>query len=303
MDAATYSGGCTINIQDFARLTSAERLPYITTAASRLGLSELIIEKDYWVVWALWNLFSLSAAVGPFTFKGGTSLSKGFQAIERFSEDVDVSISRDTLGFGDDAYFYNTDSKQQAKRRVEEIREAVRRYTIQSILPNLRERIAQELGSEQQWGLEPGEPGSLRFQYPSNIRGTIGYIKPDVLIEFGHADTWPSHDVKIQPYLADAIDTFSGFIPIQTLDPQRTFWEKATLLHEIANREMTVSIPPRNSRHYYDIARLARNRIGADAIADTALLEAVVKFKNVFFCFNKGPLRSREARNLTPDVP
>ncbi len=79
MDAAIYSGGCTINIHDFARLSSAERLPYITTAASRLGLSELIIEKDYWVIGALWNLFSLSATMGPFTFKGGTSLSNALR--------------------------------------------------------------------------------------------------------------------------------------------------------------------------------------------------------------------------------
>ena len=137
--------------QDLAQLTLKGRSEYIVAAAANLGLSELVIEKDFWVVWLLEHLFALSPTLGPFTFKGGTSLSKGFNAIQRFSEDIDVSISRATLGFGDDAYFYEAPSAKEAKRRVEQIREKVRGYAADSLLPALRTQIGGKLRGE--WSL------------------------------------------------------------------------------------------------------------------------------------------------------
>jgi len=99
--------------QQLAYLTTPERAEYISAAAAESGFSEFIIEKDFWVVWLLEHLFAISPELGPFTFKGGTSLSKGFKAIQRFSEDIDVSISRTTLGFDDEAYFYNAPSPKE----------------------------------------------------------------------------------------------------------------------------------------------------------------------------------------------
>jgi hypothetical protein len=74
---------------------------------------------------------------------------------------------------------------------------------------------------------------------------------------------------------------------VRVLDPQRTFWEKATILHEIAHRNELIPFPLRYSRHYYDLARLDRTDIGASAVQNTALLEAVVRFKSVFFASNR----------------
>jgi len=128
------------------------------------------------------------------------------------------------------------------------------------------------------WSLESGDPGSLRFQYPTKQIGMIGYIKPDVLIEFGHADSWPATDVTISPYLVEALEAVTGSISVRILDPQRTFWEKATILHEIAYRDELIPFPLRYSRHYYDLARLDRTDIGTSAVENTALLEAVVRF-------------------------
>lgn len=241
-----------MTFQELAQLTMAERADYINAAAAESGFSAFIIEKDFWVVWLLEHLFALSPVIGPFTFKGGTSLSKGFNAIQRFSEDIDISISRATLGFGDDAYFYNAPSGNEAKRRIEQIREKVRSYTISSLLPAVRAKIAGALTGE--WALEEHEPGSLRFRYPTAQRGAMGYLRPDVLIEFGHADSWPAHDVTISPYVANALPAVTGAIDVRVLDPQRTFWEKATILHEIAHRDETVPFPDRYSRHYYDLS-------------------------------------------------
>jgi hypothetical protein len=269
--------------QDLARVRLGERSSYILAAADALGVSELIIEKDFWVVWILERLFSLSAKVGPLTFKGGTSLSKAFKAINRFSEDIDISISRATLGFPDDAYFYDAGSGNETKRRVLEVREKAHTFTKETIRPALRAVIAAELGSEEGWTLESEEPRSLRFQYPTTQHGQVGYVKPDVSIEFGHADRWPAFDVDIQPYVVDVLDAVTGRVRVNVLDPQRTFWEKATLLHEIAHRDESIRFPPRHSRHYYDLALLAGSSIGGAAIANTALLSAVAAFKSVFF--------------------
>jgi hypothetical protein len=270
-----------MKFQDIARLTPSDRSDYISAAATDLGLSELIVEKDFWVVWLLEHIFALSANLGPFTFKGGTSLSKGFNAIRRFSEDIDISISRSALGFPDDSYFYEAGTRNETQRRVERIREAVRGYMTEAIEPALRARIAAELSTG--WALNSDPSGGLRFQYPTAQRGSIGYVLPDVLLELGHADAWPAQDIDIRPYVVEAIESVTGSITVHVLDPRRTFWEKATILHELAHREEHVAFPPRYSRHYYDLVLLSPSDIAAEAIQDPGLLEAVANFKNVFF--------------------
>jgi len=270
-----------LRFQDIAHITTPERTDYISTAATNLGLSELIVEKDFWVVWLLEHIFALSVQLGPFTFKGGTSLSKGFKAIRRFSEDIDLSISRATLGFPDDSYFYAAGTRNETKERVKQIREAVRSYTADALEPALRARVAAEPLNG--WALSGDPSGGLRFQYPTAQRGSIGYVLPDVLLEFGHADAWPAHDIDIQPYVAEAIESVTGSVSVHVLDPRRTFWEKATILHELAHREEHVAFPPRYSRHYYDLALLSPSDIAAAAIQDPGLLEAVANFKDVFF--------------------
>jgi len=213
-----------MKFQDLALLVVDERSDYIRTASAESGLGELIVEKDFWVVWLLEELFALSPSLGPFTFKGGTSLSKGYHAIERFSEDIDISIDRATLGFPHDEYFYNAPSAKEAKHRVEQIRGAVRQYAVESLLPALRDQLTGKIQGA--WSLESGDPGSIRFHYPTTQTGAIGYIKPDVLIEFGHADSWPATDVTISSYLVEALEPVTGSITVRILDPQRTFWRK-----------------------------------------------------------------------------
>ena len=161
----------------------------------------------------------------------------------------------------------------------------VRQYAVESLLPALRDQLAGKIQGP--WSLESADPGSLRFQYPTKQIGTIGYINPDVLIEFGHADSWPATDVTISPYLVEVLESVTGSISAHVLDPQRTFWEKATILHEIAHRDALIPFPLRYSRHYYDLARLDRTEIGTSAVQDTPLLEAVVRFKSVFFSSNR----------------
>lgn len=272
-----------MTFNDLAKAQQRERANYVVAAAGKFGLSELIVEKDFWVVWILERLFEFSSILGPFTFKGGTSLSKGFRAIERFSEDVDISINRATLGFVNDDYFYDAASTNERKRRVRNIRETVHKYVEETIRPMLSSVIARELENDRTWTLESSEPGTIRFRYPGSEGNRAGYVRPDVLIEFGHADTWPAEDVTIRPYIAEAIESVSAAVKVRVLDPRRTFWEKATLVHEIANRDASLSFPKRNTRHYYDLAMLGRSAIGDAALQDVQLLATVVKFKETFF--------------------
>ena len=274
-----------MKFRELVRMTVAERSNYITVAATALGISELVVEKDLWVVWTLEQVFALSAEFGPFTFKGGTSLSKGFNAIQRFSEDIDISIRRATLGFPDDAYFYEALSGKEARCRVDQIRDTVRAYAIDRLMPALCDRIAGELRDG--WDLDVDNAGGLRFSYPTGQHGMLGYIRPDVVIEFGHADAWPARDIAIKPYVTEAISTVTGSVNVHVLDPHRTFWEKATILHEIAHRDETLPFPDRYSRHYYDLTRLGRSDIGESAIKNTDLLAAVARFKSVFFASNR----------------
>jgi hypothetical protein len=156
MDAATFAEDSSMNISEFARLSLRERDPYIVQTTESMGLSsEMVVEKDFWVVWLLDVLFSLSDELGPFTFKGGTSLSKGFNLIRRFSEDVDISIQRDRLGFPDDATFYEAPSRNALKREIETIR------TKETFFFRPRDRY------------DLAKPGTLKVIFPDSCRETF----------------------------------------------------------------------------------------------------------------------------------
>jgi len=138
-------------------------------------------------------------------------------------------------------------------------------------------------------GIDPADADrqSLLFTYPlgleENLYGLGNYIRPVVRLEFGcRGDVWPSERQPVQPYIADA---FPGLLAqptaeVHVLRPERTFWEKATLLHAAFH---SGKMQPRYSRHYYDLARLYRHQYGHSAITDFGLLASVVEHKKVFF--------------------
>jgi len=160
-------------VDEFARLPSDEQRPYFTEAAARQNLSSQILEKDFWVCWVLRRLFSLSEFKDHLTFKGGTSLSKVYKAIERFSEDVDVAIERKLLGFGDEHEPEAAGSRKERDRRIEQLREACQQAIAVRLQPQLREAIAASIGDAGEWELtlDSSNPDqqSLLFRYPSAL--------------------------------------------------------------------------------------------------------------------------------------
>jgi len=217
-------------------------------------------------------------------FKGGTSLSKVYGVIDRFSEDIDVTLDYRTLVAVPDPFDAQL-SKTQLRKLGEKLKAALRTHSHERIVPFLREAMLRSTGAE--GTVEVSDDGEkVRLHYPSALMERDAYITESVLLELGGRNiTEPNEEKEVRPYLADCgfelVDFESAAVDV--LSPARTFWEKATLAHAECNRNEVRANAHRLSRHWYDLAQLADHEIGRSALANRALLEDVVKHKQVFF--------------------
>ncbi len=133
-------------MDDVARLLLADRTDLFVATAGRRALTAAIIEKDFWVCWTLRRIFTLPDPPAGLLFKGGTSLSKVFRVIERFSEDVDLSFDRAGLGFGGESDPLNATSGKRRKQGLEALTEACQRAIQERLLPLLVAAFGEALG-------------------------------------------------------------------------------------------------------------------------------------------------------------
>ncbi|MBN2439064.1 MAG: nucleotidyl transferase AbiEii/AbiGii toxin family protein [Deltaproteobacteria bacterium] len=257
-----------------------------------MALSPQIVEKDFWVCWTLQKLFALPEMGRLLIFKGGTSLSKAYRLIERFSEDIDLSIDRAGLGFGDEGDDPEAMiSGKERRRRLDRLKEACQRRVAEELRPAMIEIVRTVLPDSADWSLTVDEDDhdrqTILFAYPAGIGGTpAAYIRSAVRIEFGaRSDHWPSEQVRIASYVAERFPTAfeTPAFDVKVLAAERTFWEKATLLHAEYHRPLGKGVPLRLSRHYYDTARLILAGVGEKAIDRPELLQRVVEHKKIFF--------------------
>jgi hypothetical protein len=248
------------------------------------------VEKDLWVCWTLRELFSLPHIGEHLTFKGGTSLSKAWKLIQRFSEDIDLVVDKEALGFGGEAAPDKAPSNKQRKARVEALMAASRHWVQCALQPALATRIAATLRDDSAWKLEVDpdmtDGQCLLLHYPSAFPNEPGYIKPVVKIELGaRSDDWPHSECPIQPYLAERFPQLmpEGPFPIRVLAAERTFWEKACLLHEETFRPHDKPRKLRMARHYYDLWCLLCAGVGERALANTVLFQRVAEHREIFF--------------------
>ena len=274
----------------FALLPAAERAIFFreTAARSQFG-SATIIEKDFWVCWVLQRIFSSQTLPGPL-FKGGTSLSKVYKVIERFSEDVDIVLDRHALGFTGDQDPSNIAGTNKRNRKLDELAGKCSE-TVQATVRDELQSSFRSILRDADWKLseDPADADrqSLLFAYPlglePNLYGLGAYIRPVVRLEFGcRGDVWPSEQRSIQPYIADVLPGLleQPAAEVHVLRPERTFWEKATLLHAVFH---SGKMARRLSRHHYDLSRLYRHDYGQAALKDIGLLASVVEHKKIFF--------------------
>lgn len=254
-----------------------------------------VVEKDFWVCWTLKRLFCLDGIGDTLLFKGGTSLSKVHGLIRRFSEDIDVSIHREFLGFSGagDPLHPGLSNKQRDKLK-NELSQAARSFIAGKIEPALRASIeaALPIDPTRPWSLVQDESDaddqSLAFIYPTThlTPSAAAYLRPAVKIEFGaRSDHWPAETKPVTPYVEDALpgSMEEPIVKVKTMEAIRTFWEKATILHQHAHLPEDKPFPARYSRHYTDLAVMIHAGVGDQAAGREDLLEAVVRHKIAFY--------------------
>jgi hypothetical protein len=267
----------------FLELPIDEQREILQTTATRLARSASVLEKDIWVCWALQALFSMPDA-HPMAFKGGTSLSKVYGVIDRFSEDVDITLDYRAFEKKFDPFAKGL-SRTKANQFSDRLKSYVREYANDFVVPYFNEAISR-LPTAGLHTVEIDDSGEkIWVTYPSAVESSGEYIRSQVLVELGGRNVIdPSETHTVFPYVAELTE---GLIyptsEVVVLSPERTFWEKATLMHVECNRGKLRENAERLSRHWYDLVMLAEHPAGKSAINNRGLFEDVVRHKKVFF--------------------
>ena len=259
-------------------LSPSDKKDLLETAAERSGRSPHLLEKDVWVVWILSALFR-SGLGSVLTFKGGTSLSKAYKVIDRFSENIDLTY--DIRCFIGDLSDERPHSASQAKKWTKTVRERLPQWIEADVLPLLSRAMSDE-GITAELSFEGNEKNSLLLSYAPMQIGT-GYVAPQIRLEFGARTTGePREAVFVECDLASLIPdiAFPEATPL-VLKMEQTFWEKVTATHVFCLQNQLRG--ERFSRHWYDIARLAQSARLEASLPAKEYGELVVAHKNMFF--------------------
>lgn len=268
---------------NIARLPSEDRRELFRNTSDKTGLQDAIIEKDFWVCYTLDYLFHRSPWKEALCFKGGTSLSKAFGAIQRFSEDIDLILDWRELGFKMmEPWDQRSNTKQDAFNKEANARAV--KFIKEKFLPTMKNDLFVELGSKIDLAIDASDGQTVLFSYPNLFihSSTLQLIR----LEIGALAAWtPAVSVGITSYAAEQYPTLfeQSSTAVLTVAPERTFWEKATILHHEANRPESLVMPSRYSRHYYDLYQLSRTTIKDFAKAQPEMLRKVVAFKRKFY--------------------
>ena len=283
------------DFDSFLSLSAQDRRDVFEATASRLDTLPTYVEKDFWVCLVLEMLYNRLPGQHPgLFFKGGTSLSKAFGLIERFSEDIDLVVNREDLGFDgerDPTIPSNNLSNKKRRDLFEALRAACSGYIRGDFRAALSQRVA-EVAEGCRIGLEEGDVDgqTLFIQYPTLYPNReIDYVVPRVKIEAGaRSALHPSSTCSLSPYIADELPDWPFDVGgINVIAPERTYWEKLLILHGLycgyRDKERLPADKDRISRHYYDVAMITATDLGGSALSDTDLLDAVREHNLIAF--------------------
>ncbi|GHT41241.1 nucleotidyltransferase [Bacteroidia bacterium] len=277
-------------MNNFLNLSKTEQVRYINEAVFSLNLPPEAIEKDIWVTAVLRALFELSYSE-HISFKGGTSLSKCWNVIERFSEDVDIAINREYFGFVGNTFTIKQISKN--------LRKAACKFCRNTLQYDLAKQLEQDGVSPNLFAVEMNitdvttiDPEKIFVNYKSLFAENQGdnaesYIKPVVVLEVnGRSMKEPLEKVTIQSFIDEVFaDRAFADTPfeIQAVAPERTFLEKICLLHEeFAKHDQEKIRVNRMSRHLYDIVRMLDTPIAAKALNNNELYKSIIAHRRMF---------------------
>lgn len=289
-------------MRNIAKINENDRKALFHNTAAKMGMTDAIVEKDFWVCYMLDYLFHRSAWKDNIAFKGGTSLSKAYGLIERFSEDIDLILDWRVLGYGiNEPWQERSNTKQDIFNKEANARAEV--FLRDTFLPALLADLTAELGKKANCFIDDNDPQTVKIVYPNSFLDSS--ILQEIRLEIGALAAWtPVKEAIIVPYSAQVYERLfvQPATEVLTVLPERTFWEKVTILHREAFRPEERPFPSRYSRHYYDLYKMMNSSVKDSALADNDLLERVVKFKDKFYrCpWAKYDLANRGTMKLLP---
>jgi hypothetical protein len=275
----------------FAALADEDRQLAFANAGIAQGMAPAILEKDFWVSWLLGLLFGLPEVKGRLVFKGGTSLSKVFGIIDRFSEDIDLSLAPEFVG-ADTREIDAIASRVKRDAAMQKLQMQCAAKVSEVLMPALESAIIRVLGDPAQGEWlhfemdDEAKSPVVWFRYPSVGISGFEYLDRAVKLELGAlTDQQPTGDYAVQALVSATFpQLFEDWsVQVTALELQRTFWEKATILHAEHHRPAGSSTPARYARHYFDMARLLEHADGARHLTDHDQCARVVDWKSRMF--------------------
>ncbi len=283
-------------MNDFFQLSIEDKQRVLQQASARLGLPPQAIEKDLWVTTTLQIVFTLPFA-DKLIFKGGTSLSKVWHQIDRFSEDIDLAVDRSLFGMEGDL----------TKKQIKKLRKASSLFVREVFSPALQSKI-EEYGLSSLCSIEAEpdgegnnvypEPRRIYVKYKSAWAEPMEYLSPVVMLEIGARSLLePNEQTHIKSMVEDLFPTIQTTLvdsEVATALASKTFLEKVFLLHELFSVEGRGTIAERKSRHLYDLARMMDKDFALAAIINDELWESIRHHREIF--------TSVRGVDYTPDV-
>lgn len=267
------------------KISSEELELVIQNTSDKLSMSKAIVEKDLWVCMILKYLFKDFKYKDAIVFKGGTSLSKVYKLIERFSEDIDLALDWKLLGYKSKEPYEDRSNTKQLKFN-DKLNEDTKIFLRDEFLPVLENDFKDVLrGKDYKFYIDEFDGQTICFDYPKNHKDSS--ILQVIRLEIGSlAEPIPASRRKIKTYIEEVYpEVFDENIQVLAVDSLRTFYEKITILHREANR-VNGNYPTRYSRHFYDVYKMLLTDIKEKSFDNLDLLKAVIEFKKKFYACN-----------------
>ena len=279
----------------FLQLPGDEQRKIYQDVSNKLGVPPQAVEKDVWVTLMLKMVFSSELA--PYSiFKGGTSLSKAYDLIKRFSEDIDIGIDREYLGFEGDL----------SKGKIRKLRRACHTFVSRDLMELVRKQLNTN-GVDENWyeliventQISDQDPETILVNYKSLYdQDDIPYLQPKVKIEVSARSLIePYQRIEIQSWVDEQYTGTAfteGTFPVNATDPQKTFLEKLILLHEEFQKPKEKVRHFRMSRHFYDIGQILKTAHGQTALKNHELFKSIITHRKVLT-----PLKTTDYETLT----
>ena len=282
-------------MEKFLQLSDPQRRNVYESIGAKVNLPAQVIEKDMWVTIVLQSIFALPISE-HLVFKGGTSLSKGWKLIERFSEDIDLAV---------DSVFLGASEGDLTKKQIKKLRKASSLFVLEQLTPMITEKLAEHnLQSFIKVEAQPNgegdntypEPRQIYLHYKTVFTEVLSYLRPDIVLEISARSLLePTEAIEVKSILEEHLP----FVPfanseVTTAVAGKTFLEKAFLLHELFSVPGHGMKAERKSRHLYDLYVMMNMDFARAAVTDDELWESIRHHREIF--------TSVSGMDYTPDV-